>query len=162
MKKRKNNKNKNQKNNNKKWLFLTIFFIICDLLAATCFFIMYGPFDYVRNLYVTTAMKTMNHQYLAEWFYDANTISEILNRTEGCKSVIEFGSNIGCECQWKSLPRDILIVYHHDTELVYHFHTFDIQLVYHSWHWKSLPLDSERVYHFVSYKGEHLRWHSPL
>ena len=69
--------NKQQKKNNKKWLFLTIFFVICDLIASACFVMMYGPFDYVRNLYVTTAMQTMNHQYLAKVFYSDDTISNI-------------------------------------------------------------------------------------
>ena len=82
-KKRKVNKNSNQtttkKTNSKKLLFLTIFFILCDLIAAGCFVMMYGPFDYVRNLYVNTAMKTMTHQYLAKVFYSDETIQEILN-----------------------------------------------------------------------------------
>lgn len=36
----------------------TILFIILDLIAAWCFFMMYGPWDKVRNMYVNTAMKT--------------------------------------------------------------------------------------------------------
>ena len=41
----------------------TILFIILDLIAAWCFFMMYGPWDKVRNMYVNTALKTMHHQY---------------------------------------------------------------------------------------------------
>ena len=40
----------------------TIFFIIADIIVAACFFMMYGPWDKVRNMYVNTAMKTMHHQ----------------------------------------------------------------------------------------------------
>lgn len=57
----------------------TIFFIICDVLAIACFIIMYGPWDYIRNLYVTTAMNTMTHQYLARIFYSEEKIQEIVN-----------------------------------------------------------------------------------
>lgn len=60
---------------------ITKFSVICiilDLLAFVGFFIMYGPFDKIRNLYVTTAMKTMNHQYLAKVFYSDQTIEKIM------------------------------------------------------------------------------------
>jgi len=55
----------------------TILFILLDIIVAFCFFMMYGPWSYVRNLYVTTAMQTMNHQYLAKIFYSDNKIKEI-------------------------------------------------------------------------------------
>ena len=72
-----NSSSRKDKRNSKKLLILTIFFVICDLIAAGCFVMMYGPFDYVRNLYVTTAMKTMTHQYLAKVFYSDETIQKI-------------------------------------------------------------------------------------
>ena len=55
----------------------TIFFVLVDFIAIVCFFVMYGPFSYVRNLYVTTAMQTMSHQYLAKIFYSDATIKKI-------------------------------------------------------------------------------------
>ena len=58
--------------------------------------------------------------------------------------------SIECKCQWISLPHDILIVYHHDTELLYQSIIYDSQLVYHLWHWNCLPHDFEKVYHFVA------------
>lgn len=57
----------------------TILFIVLDLLAAICFFVMYGPWPKVRNLYVNTAMKTMNHQYFANIFYSKEKINEIMS-----------------------------------------------------------------------------------
>ena len=57
----------------------TILFIILDIFVAICFFVMYGPWKYIRNLYVTTAMQTMNHQYLAKVFYNDDKINEIQN-----------------------------------------------------------------------------------
>ena len=70
---------KEKKKNSKLFLVLTIFFVLCDLIAAGCFVMMYGPYDYVRNLYVTTAMRTMNHQYLAKVFYSDESINKILS-----------------------------------------------------------------------------------
>ena len=57
----------------------TIFFIIADIIVAACFFMMYGPWDKVRNMYVTTAMKTMHHQYFANIFYNDDTIQKIMD-----------------------------------------------------------------------------------
>lgn len=56
----------------------TILFIFLDLLVASCFYIMYGPWPKIRNLYVNTAMKTMNHQYLANVFYNEEQINKIM------------------------------------------------------------------------------------
>ncbi len=55
----------------------TILFIVLDIIVAICFFVMYGPWNYVRNLYVTTAMQTMNHKYLAKVFYSDKKIEKI-------------------------------------------------------------------------------------
>lgn len=68
-----------QRKKSKKIYKATIFFIIVDLFVAACFYVMYGPWDKVRNLYVTTAMQTMNHQYLAKVFYSDKTIEKIQN-----------------------------------------------------------------------------------
>ena len=57
----------------------TILFIVLDLLAIGGFVMMYGPYNYVRNLYVTTAMQTMTHKYLAKVLYSEKTIEGIMN-----------------------------------------------------------------------------------
>lgn len=67
----------------------TIMFIILDILAITCFVLVYGPWDYLRNLYVSTAMRTMEHQYLANVFYSEETIQEVLNNNY----IIELSDN---------------------------------------------------------------------
>ena len=72
-------KQKNKLKNNKKIMKTTILFIFLDICAAICFFIMYGPWNYVRNLYVTTAMQTRSHKYLANVFYTNEEIEEIMN-----------------------------------------------------------------------------------
>ena len=57
---------------------LTIFAIIIDLCIAICFFIFYGPFTYVKNLVISTAMVTKTHQYIAYTFYSENTVKKVL------------------------------------------------------------------------------------
>ncbi len=69
---------KNSKKKKRKIYKTTILFIVLDIIVAFCFFITYGPYDKLRNLYVTTAMKTMEHQYLAKIFYSDETIEKIL------------------------------------------------------------------------------------
>lgn len=72
-------KNNSSKRKKKKKIYkTTIVFIILDIMVASCFFIMYGPFDHFRNLFVTTAMKTRNHQYLAKVFFSDEAIEKIM------------------------------------------------------------------------------------
>lgn len=66
------------KKKQKKIYKTTILFIILDLLAICGFIMMYGPWDFVRNLYVNTAMKTKDHKYFANIFYSEETISKIM------------------------------------------------------------------------------------
>ena len=47
-------------------------------LIAIRLFLLYGPWGGFRNLLITTAMTTMNHKYLATWFYSDKTINEVL------------------------------------------------------------------------------------
>ncbi|NLL44667.1 MAG: hypothetical protein GX247_03255 [Mollicutes bacterium] len=55
-----------------------IVFVILDFLAIICLFLIYGPIDYFRNLWITTAMKKMNHKYLARVLYSEKTIQHVL------------------------------------------------------------------------------------
>ena len=63
----------------KKLKLLTKICIILDLLAISGFIITYGPWDFFRNLYVNTAMKTKDHKYLANIFYSDERIEKIMN-----------------------------------------------------------------------------------
>ena len=65
------------KKKNKSLTFLTIMFVILDLLAISGFVVMYGPWDYFKNLFVTTAMKTRSHKYLAYVFYTEKMVEDI-------------------------------------------------------------------------------------
>ena len=54
--------------------FSSIFIV----MISTGLFLLYGPWDGFRNLLITTAMTTMNHKYLATWFYSDKKIEEVL------------------------------------------------------------------------------------
>lgn len=52
-----------------------IYFICCNLFLM----ILYGKNDTFRTWLITTAMQTMTHQYLCQWFYNDVIIDEVLN-----------------------------------------------------------------------------------
>ena len=70
---------KYKKKKKKKIKVWTILFILMDLFAISGFILMYGPWDYFKNLFVTTAMKTRNHQYLAYVFYSEDMVKKIMD-----------------------------------------------------------------------------------
>ena len=72
------NKKTVKKQTGKKVLLVLI--ILAIIGTATGGFLLYGPFAGFRDWLITCAMTTMNHQYLATWFYDDNTIQEVLSQ----------------------------------------------------------------------------------
>ena len=70
-----------------KIIIILISFFITFLLGGL--FLLYGPFDKVRTWLITTAMTTMNHQYLATFFYSDDTIREVMTKNR----LIESGEN---------------------------------------------------------------------
>ena len=54
-------------------------FIIIDIIIAICFLVVYGPIDKARVFWITTAMETKDHKYLANIFYSEDTIKSIMN-----------------------------------------------------------------------------------
>lgn len=48
------------------------------IVFLTVAFVLYGPWAGFRNFWITTAMTTMNHRYLATSLYDDKTISKVL------------------------------------------------------------------------------------
>ena len=67
------------KKQNKLWTILTILFALGDIIAITGFIVMYGPWTYFQNLFVTTAMKTRSHKYFAYVFYSQDKVNEIMS-----------------------------------------------------------------------------------
>lgn len=71
---------KRRKKKKKKKIYkLTIVIAILDLLALGGFFITYGPFTYLKNMIVTTAMQTRSHQWIAYIFYSEEMVNGIMN-----------------------------------------------------------------------------------
>ncbi len=76
--KKSSKKEKKQKNKKEKKLYKTTkLFIVLDILVAICFFIMYGPFSYFRNVLVTTALKTKTHAWIAYTFFSEDRVNKI-------------------------------------------------------------------------------------
>ncbi len=71
-------KNKQHKKLSTKKKVLIILIAFFSLSFGSGLFLMYGPYDGFRTWLITTAMTTMNHQYLATWFYSDDTINKVL------------------------------------------------------------------------------------
>ncbi len=65
-------------NKKKKSKKIEIFLIIIDIIALICFGVFYGPYTYVSDRLITTAMTTMSHKYLARMMYSEKYINERL------------------------------------------------------------------------------------
>lgn len=62
-----------------KKIILTLFILgIIGMSALLILF--YGPNPTFRDWWITTAMTTMSHKYLAEWFFDEETINQVLEK----------------------------------------------------------------------------------
>ena len=48
--------------------------------------LMYGPYSGFREWWISTAMTTMTHKYLATWFFDDLTIQDALNKNKVVES----------------------------------------------------------------------------
>jgi len=73
---------KEEKNKNRKKKIIILLLRIGIICCITGLFLLYGPYRGFREWLITTATTTMNHQYLATWFYDEMTISEALERNK--------------------------------------------------------------------------------
>lgn len=70
MKKIKKNKS------NHKFIKILLILFSCGVLSLV--FLFYGPWSGFRNFWITTAMTTLNHQYLATYLYSEETINRVL------------------------------------------------------------------------------------
>ena len=74
---------KKEKKSKKIWLRIIITIIILGILGiSTLAFLLYGPYSGFREWLITSAMTTMRHQYLATWFYNDETIQEVLDNNK--------------------------------------------------------------------------------
>lgn len=81
----KKSKKKNKKKMSKKKKVLIISGSSVGGLFLIILFLLYGPWGGFRNLWITTAMTTMNHRYLATMLYSDETIQKVLE----ANSIIE-------------------------------------------------------------------------
>ena len=65
------------KKHNKKKIIIIITSVFVFFISLFLF-LLYGPYSGFRNWLITTAMTTLNHQYLATWFYSDETIRKVL------------------------------------------------------------------------------------
>lgn len=71
-----------KKTKNKLKIFLKTIICLFILGVAIGLFLLYGPIEKFRSWYITTAMTTMHHQYLATWFYSEETILDVLDKNK--------------------------------------------------------------------------------
>ncbi len=60
-----------------------ILVIFLSMIIGGCSFVLflfYGPISLFRDFWITSAMTTMTHQYLATWFYNDYVIEEVLSK----------------------------------------------------------------------------------
>ena len=56
--------------------FFSCSYVLCAIVSV---FLLYGPYKNFRDWFISTAMSTMNHQYLCKWFYSKKEIDDVLN-----------------------------------------------------------------------------------
>lgn len=85
---------------------LLVLLILFLLGIGSGLFLLYGPWPWFRETLITTAMTTMNHQYLATWFYDDETIQKVLNQ----HAVIESGEETDVDqITIKDVPNNVTV-----------------------------------------------------
>ena len=57
-----------------------IILVILDIIAIFCLLLAYGPYSGFRDMFVTTAMDTKSHKYLAYILYSEEQIKDILSK----------------------------------------------------------------------------------
>ena len=73
-------KKKKERKPRRQLSWLSRILLIVDVIALVCFTVVYGPFEYIREWYVMTAVTSGKHKYLAYIFYNDKTIADVMNR----------------------------------------------------------------------------------
>lgn len=76
---------KKKKNNSLKKKLIIIFSSAYIIFFSLFLFLFYGPINSFKEFWITSAMTTMNHRYLATWLYSDKYINEVLKKN----SIIE-------------------------------------------------------------------------
>ncbi len=83
-----------EKVKSKKKIIITVIVAFFSLGMGSGLFLLYGPWSGFREWLITTAMTTLNHQYLATWFYSDETIQKVLNKNIVIESGEETNPNL--------------------------------------------------------------------
>ena len=77
-------RNKKEKTNLKKGQKIVIIVLLTlEIIGSSTFlFLLYGPYASFRTFLISSAMTTMNHRYLATWFYSEEEIEKVLNENK--------------------------------------------------------------------------------
>lgn len=113
------NNKKASKRKLRTWLKVVLW-IIGVLYASGCIaftILLYGPNEKFKTWLITTAMRTMNHQYLCKWFYSDNVIYDVLSKNY----IKESGESTNPELIKKRLNEKIKENYNeYEKELLIH------------------------------------------
>jgi len=96
------------------YILLSVFLFF----VAVGLFLLYGPWAGFRDFWITTAMTTMNHQYLATWIYSDETINKVLEKNR----VIENKETINT---------DLIEIYDNQTVSTTYKDKYDRQVLEH-------------------------------
>ncbi len=69
---------RNRKKKKKSWYTYLLIFV--DICALICFFLAYGPYDKVRDVFIQTALGTTNYRYFAYVLYSEEYVKEIVSK----------------------------------------------------------------------------------
>lgn len=121
------NRNSN-KRKLKKWLKVVMsIFMVCYVVGCTCFILLlYGPYDRFRTWLITTAMSTMNHQYLCQWFYNTEQINNVLDQNYVVESEEDTDPELikqEIEANYNEYEKELLI---HEEGQAYKIVKFDV------------------------------------
>lgn len=78
-------------------------FLAIAILVGAYFFFVYTKIPFIaslRDTYIETAMSTMSHQWMAEWFFPQDVIDDVVNRVENAQKAQQ-----GLESAWKKKPK---------------------------------------------------------
>ena len=78
----------------KKHKVRNIIFSIGTISIFLGLFLLYGPWSGFRDFWITTAMTTMNHQYLATWLYKQDTIDKVLQKNQVIESQEKINTDL--------------------------------------------------------------------
>ena len=91
---------------------------ICGIIFGSGIFVLlvlfYGPWHKFRDFWITTAMTTKSHQYLATWFYSDETINKVLESNK----VIEPDSDVDTSLIDTTSTNNVIYKDNYDKEIL--------------------------------------------